>query len=292
MTETSLPWGGTTVGHHGPYTDDQWSDTWRKIFSIDRTTEGVILGYLNELEVENMGDTVRINTGAAIIDGKFYDNDAVIDEDVTVNGTYCAVLGKDFIAQTVTGYIIAGDTPTQNDGTLWEVKLADVVRAAGVVTVTDARSFLHYGTAVSTEMLEDLSVTTAKIDTLAVDTGQVADDAIDGTKAGDNVLQLHSRKGGDSTNWSSPGTTTRTVGAVRAMVGVSTISDIGTIVLFPVGFSDTPVVIACPRSDDRTVAIAPGGLGIDGYQGFTATVSDLNGALIEGIITWIAIGPE
>lgn len=152
--ESSLPWGGTLVGDAGPYTDDNWSDTWRKLFMHDRAAEGVLIGYENELEVTGVASPIGADTGAALVDGKFYENDALIAVAVpapVVDTRYDRiVLEKDFAAQTVrvvreAGVEGAGVPPAlvQVDGVTWQISLATLsVTVLGVIEVTDAREFV------------------------------------------------------------------------------------------------------------------------------------------------------
>lgn len=194
MTETSLPWGGTTVGDFGPYTDDQWSDVWRKLFTRDRTTEGVFPDYLSELAVTNpAGLTIRVASGGAVVDGKFYDNTANVDFAGVAPGGgsnfYNVVLRKGFAAQTVRlallgPNVVSPDTPTQSDGVTWEVSIATVeVTSGSVVTITDARSFCHYNTEIETAMIPDDGITTPKILDGAVTAAKVTDGSGSGLDA-------------------------------------------------------------------------------------------------------------
>lgn len=149
MTERSYPWGGTTTGDAtlAPYDDDEWSDIWRKLYTMDRTVQGVILDYANELVVTNpAGTTIRMATGAALVDGKFYENDANIDFAGVAPGAgsnyYTLVLRKSFAGQTVRA-VLLGPSPiappavTQVDGTTWEISIATIeITNLGVVTIT------------------------------------------------------------------------------------------------------------------------------------------------------------
>ena len=154
MTEASKYWAGSSTGDCGPYTDDDFSDIWRKYFTNDRTTQGVLGNYENELAITNpAGVTIRQATGAAIVDGKFYESTANVDHTVTVPGSgsnyYRVVLRKDFTAQTVRSVLLgpnvaAPDAVTQSDGTTWEISLATVeITSGSVVTVTDTRDWVQ-----------------------------------------------------------------------------------------------------------------------------------------------------
>lgn len=152
MAEISLPWANNGVGDGQAYDDDEWSDWQRKAFTSDRTTQGVIAGYANTLTVSNpAGNTIRVATGAAWVDGKFYETDANVDNTIStpVSGSYFyrIVLQKSWAAQTVRIAVLGPDVAsppavTQTDGTTWEISLATVESTSGaVVTVTDTRAY-------------------------------------------------------------------------------------------------------------------------------------------------------
>jgi len=165
----SAPWGGTVVGDAGPYSDADWSSIWRKFFTADRIVQGVIAHYANELEVTTTGnEVVQVDTGAAIVDGKFYETDAVVGPlGVAKPGApgdnyYTIILRKDWIGanpQTVRValYGPVGAPPaaplygaTQVDGTVWEIPLATVkVHDDGTTTVTDRRKYMPLPSAIA-----------------------------------------------------------------------------------------------------------------------------------------------
>lgn len=298
MTQLSWPWGGDVTGDASlaPYSDDEWTDIWRKLFQRDRTTEGVLKNYGSDLVVTNpSGDTIRVGDGAAIVDGKFYENTAAVDTVVSSNGSYRVVLQKDWTAQTVRIAILSGLTPTQSDGTIWEIKLAEVVRS-GTHTITDTRTYTHFATEVSSAMLADLAVTTAKM----------ALDSVDDTIVGDRVPQFYRRQGGDASNWKSPGTTNYTPAKVRMQGGSIDITiGIGSIsasvsITFPVAFSNEPIVIVGVQ------AIPSGGTGVEiataaahvitGTTGCTIWATRTNPESISASqvvnVGWLAFGPE
>ncbi len=155
MAETSFYWGGTTIGDAtlSPYDNDEFSDIWRKLFQRDRATQGPIDGYENELAVSNpAGLTIRVPSGAALVDGKFYENDANIDTvlvaPVVLTRIDRVVLRKLWGAQTVRVFIITGvegagvPALTQVDGNTWDVPLAQVsITTGSVVTITSEVAF-------------------------------------------------------------------------------------------------------------------------------------------------------
>ncbi len=153
MTETSWFWGGTSPGDatDAPYDDDEMSDVFRKLFQENRTSQGVIEDYESELAVSNpAGNDIRVAPGAALVDGKFYENDANDDTTIATPGVSTridrVVLRKSWAAQTVRIAILTGvegggvPALTQTDGVTWEIPLAQVsITVAPAITITDER---------------------------------------------------------------------------------------------------------------------------------------------------------
>lgn len=194
MAETSLPWGGIAVGDSGPYTDDQWTDVWRKLFTRDRTLEGVIPDYLSELVVTNpAGVTIRVASGGAVVDGKFYQSTANVDFAGVAPGGgsnfYTVVLDKDFAAQEVRLNMlgpnaVAPPAVTQADGVDWEIAIYEIeITSGSVVTITDVRVYCHFNTNISTAMIEDEAITTPKMLDGAVTAVKMTDGAGSGVDA-------------------------------------------------------------------------------------------------------------
>lgn len=220
MTQKSWIWGGSSIGDasYAPFSDDEWTDIWNKILCSDNTLEGVIADYGTELRVDKVDNsTVRVTSGSALVDGCFYENDADVDLTISSDGTYRVVLRKDWTAQTVRASSQSGATVTQTDGSIWEIKLADVVRTAGVITVTDARNFLHFNTSITTGMMES-----EIFPYTAMDTG---------------VPVMNRRWGGSATDWNSPGSTGYTVDE-KAVLRVGTYDNI-----IPIGATKNTFII-------------------------------------------------
>jgi len=150
MTEYSQPWTGTSVGDAGPYDDDEWSDMYRDIFAAGKDNWGVFQEYLNGLEVTISAtgppDTIQVDTGGAIIDGKFYRNDAAFTEvqPTSAAGSYLVVLAKTWATQEVRIDVRIGASVTQTDGVTWEVALASFTLSAGgdISALVDLRKYL------------------------------------------------------------------------------------------------------------------------------------------------------
>ena len=186
MVQTSWPWGGLAVGDAvlAPYSADEWSDIWRKLFQRDRTLEGVLPDYLGELNVTNpAGVTIRTTSGGALVDGTYFDNTANVDLVVVAPGGgsnfYRIVLHKSWAAQDVRisllgPNVVAPDAVTQIDGVTWEISLATVeITSGSVVTVTDDRTYLHFNTEVITAMIAANAITNALMADNSVDTAEI-----------------------------------------------------------------------------------------------------------------------
>lgn len=156
MAEDSILWttDGTGDGASAGYTQSELIRWLRQSFISDNTDEGVAKNYLNELEVTGVATPVAVNTGAAYAYGFPYWNTASVNvavptPAVAVRVDYI-VLQASWAAQTVriarhAGVEGAGAPAlTQSDGVTWEVPLATAsITVGGVITVTDAREFLH-----------------------------------------------------------------------------------------------------------------------------------------------------
>lgn len=177
MTEKSWYWPGTTTGDasDAPYDDDEFSDIWRKLFQRDRTLQGIIDGYESELSVSSPSTNVlRVAKGAALVDGKFYEADDVVDKAFATPSVLLridrVVLRKDFAAQTVRVAILTGvegggvPALTQVDGVTWEIPLAQAdITIVPTVTLTNERQNVR------TPLAPDIGTTMRKIATVAGD---------------------------------------------------------------------------------------------------------------------------
>lgn len=150
MTEISFPWDGTSVGDAtlAEYSSKEFIQDWLQLTLVyDRTLEGVIdtnyAGLTGGLQVAAGAGVVTVQTGAAIVDGRLYKNDAVLTLTPTSGSRVDrVVLRRDVAAQTVRAVIkegTAGTPPTltQNDS-IFELSLAQFVVTAGptIGTVT------------------------------------------------------------------------------------------------------------------------------------------------------------
>jgi hypothetical protein len=322
MAEDSFLWttGGAGDGS-ATYTRSDWSKIIKVLAAMGGKGLGIANGLLNELSGSVTGaNTVQIDTGAAVVDGKPYLNDAAVNVNIpsAVGGGNTRidriVLRANWTAQTVRITRIAGTdaaspTPpaiTQTSETTYDLLLYQaLVNTSGTVTLTDERSFAQ----VTSKGLEDGSITNAKLGSQAVDTSKLgtnsvtgikilastitgdklADNAVDDTKAGDRVPQLYRRQGGSATNWTTQGSTTYTPGAVRMQVGsaitAGPITPGSVTITFPVAFSQPPVVIVVVWDD------------ANGNATWSVASITASGCVIYTTphtrkVFWLAIGPE
>lgn len=147
-------------------------------------------GHLNELAVTGAASPVAVNTGAALVDGIPYENTASVNQAIATPsvGTtgHRIVLRASWAAQTVRITDIASadgvaaiPAAVQIAGTTYDITLATLtITTGGVITLTDARSYLHYTTKVSTAMLDDLGVTGAKVAAATITGANIAAETI------------------------------------------------------------------------------------------------------------------
>jgi hypothetical protein len=186
MTQESFYWSGTTSdspGDAGPYAENTM---WRNLAQAaiaggaesdsDLYNIGVFYSVANKLEVTLDGTNLDVNTGAALVDGAYYENDASVD--ITVDAAAAGDERIDYIVlrkcyegstynpggnvpavdeQEVRITVIKGaevtppavpSTPslTQDTGrtTYWDIPLATVeVDDTGATSVTDAREYVE-----------------------------------------------------------------------------------------------------------------------------------------------------
>ena len=151
MAETSRPWQGTTIGDAGPYSANDWQTTWEQMFN-GANNRGVLFGIDEELQVTQTtvaSNQIVVNTGAAIVQGIWYYNDADTNLSIATNASGSTridiiILEANWTNQTVRVSKVQG-TPgsgvpalTQTSGVLWQMPLAYVTAASGFVTITNA----------------------------------------------------------------------------------------------------------------------------------------------------------
>lgn len=330
MTQLSGFWttSGTPTGHQqASYTQAHWSSA-AKLFAACNNFEGIAPNYLNKLAGTVTGaNTVQIDTGGGLVDGKWYYNDAAASVNIpSASGAGNTRIDRIVLRASWAGFAvtitrIAGvdaTTPTapaitQTSGTTYDIMLYQaLVNTSGTVTLTDERVFsppLLDGTSLTSTSgvisIKDLGVSTAKIAANAVAAGKLADgsvdttarlanDIVDDTKVGNRVPQFYRRQGGSATDWSTQGTTTQTPTTVRMQAGVkrwtgASATSGNMIVTFPTAFSNPPIVF--PKESGSVGAwSAPSAITATQFQLNWATQTGDNRTQID--FNWFAVGPE
>lgn len=151
MAESSYYWQGNAVGDAvlAPYDMDEFLALYlRTVFLEDPTVQAPIDGYANMLAPSNSGTTVYMATGAALVYGFVYENDAILSLSAAGAGYYRLVLRVLWGAtQTVRAVLLSGGggglpALTQVPGTQYEVNLCDIhSTGAALDTFTDKRVF-------------------------------------------------------------------------------------------------------------------------------------------------------
>lgn len=310
MAEKSIFWSAPTTGDgSAAYTETELFSWLARTLLVDPATQGVHGNYANKLAVSGVASPLTVATGAATVYGIPYENTAAVALAVPTPSVGTTgkrvVLRADFTANTVRIVLITSADGTSafpaltqdaTRATYWEIALANLsVTTGGVITVTDARTFAHFNTMVSSAMLDAGSVNTAAL----------AADSVDDTKAGDRVPQFYRRQGGDPADWAIEGTNNYTPGAVRMQGGIAPLTlpsggSFGEVtVTFPVPFSSAPFT---------TAALSFVGMPA-GVKSLTLDVFGINPDDLEEIhfrvypdvptgsdfalaVTWLAIGPE
>jgi len=171
MTQKSFFWNGASLGDADTWTpnggyhmahedyESPWVDIMGRALWNGDGNRGVLANWLNELAVTGVATPVAVDTGAAIVYGLYYENDASLNVAVPSPSSDTRydriVVRRDWAAQTARITRIAGiegsgvPAMTQSaapDGTgIWDIPLATLqVTTGGVITVTDAREFVTF----------------------------------------------------------------------------------------------------------------------------------------------------
>lgn len=157
MSERSQAWTTNNTGD-GPtagYSAANFSQFIRETFMTNPATEGVLYGIGNNLAVSGTSSPVAVNTGAALVYGFYYTNDASVNVTISTPATSTRVdvivLRVSWAAQTVRITRVAGTegagvpSITQVANTTWDIPLANVsITTGGVITVTDRRTYVKH----------------------------------------------------------------------------------------------------------------------------------------------------
>lgn len=163
MAESSRFWdtSGAVGDGADTYSAYQVRELLRAAFTGDRyASEGVLAGVLNSLAVTGATSPVAVDTGCALVNGIYYQNTASVN--VAVPTPSSGTTGHRVVLQALWGttatvriaLISSADgtssapSLSQDENSRWEISLATLtIDTAGAITLTDARDYCHYSTA-------------------------------------------------------------------------------------------------------------------------------------------------
>lgn len=240
-----------------------WS-TQASILAACGGMEGVAANYLNSCAGTVMGaNTVQIDTGGAVVDGKPYNNSAPLSINIPSTVTYTRidriVLRANWSAQTVRLTRIAGteaSSPiapaiTQTSGTTYDIKLyRALVNTTGTVTLTDERTM---------------------------------------------ASTLITRQGGDGYAWPQWGAVNYIPTNWKIQVGATALpgNAAQVSITFPVPFnaSCNPIVFITEQYVATGYGGAPLGVSSVAYNSVTIGTNNYSSIAYQRVFTWLAIGP-
>ena len=309
MTQISRPQQGrqATYADAGGYTAPQWAQI-ESLQVQDRTTQGVY-NYLDAMEVTNpIGTTIRVASGAALVNGHYSLNVDLTDPSVASNMDFTVVypvvgnrIDKVILVQNNTDDAYTGLTDYGGAVLFFPTVLTDYgglesvpARSCRLAILTGvdggAARDLVQDPAVTGDiwMLEIARFTIKTVGSMVphiiltdmrdyapkVDTNNIEDNAVDDTKVGDGVPYLNLRQGGNIVSWDVTGITDYTPGAIRQQCGAIEWTGVATdnhwvLVSYPAAFVENPLVFAICRKDSF-----PGNISVGiSHQGILATNS-------------------
>ena len=265
MTEKSYFWRGLVVGDavYSKYDASTIAKIWRKLFTTDRTEEGVIASVDNELEPSHTASKSKVATGAALVNGSFYSNDVLIEMEGFGSASESIRYWRNVMRRSSNIHYVRtsisgpGDTAypnlTQIKDDVWEIPLSKYLSVAGSITeLTDERVF-----------------------------------------AKSPLCQfINTRQGGSATIWAQTGSDEQTSGMPKIFAGTR-ISDGGTAALditFPAEFIYPPMILTtCVNASMTHVHAAIANITATGWSGYTRNGDDSIAVAIQTF--WLAIGP-
>jgi len=265
MTQDSMFWNTNAVGDGNLYTEAEWFELLTNLF-YPNSLDGVLPWTGNALNVAGGSTPIFINTGAALVNGVPYKNDASYSQAVptpTIGTTgHNVVLRADADLQTVrialkssadgvsAPPVVQQDATFPAAGTKWELSLATLqVTTGGAITVTDAREFIR-----------------------------------------GNHNPVIRRLGGGLNDWITPGSTEYRPQKVIIQVGaVTTSAGGGVTVTFPKLLTYKPLIFLTPLGSISAHRF-PNAQSVSNSN-FQAYCSDGAGGNVAQDVAWLAIGP-
>jgi hypothetical protein len=189
MAQISLHWDGSSVGDADLLTENAADGIGYRLANADYESpfidrmmravlngtgnRGVLANWLNTLAVTGAATPISVDTGAAIVYGLYYENDASLNVAITTPTNFTrndyVVVRRNWANQEARITVIQGiegggvpsltQSPAPTGTGIYDIPLATLeVDTLGNITVTDAREYVTYSTAAVAD-----SITTATI---------------------------------------------------------------------------------------------------------------------------------
>jgi len=169
MAETSYLWNNPGVGDSPAapgYGDDVLMATMCRMLLNGTGNRGVLRSWrIDELVVTNGGAlNAAVGRGGAVVYGRFYENTTATTVALPNNSVVWVVVRCSWAAQTIRLAQVAA--LVQNPGVTYDIPLAQVTTAGGIITViTDAREFCEYTTDLHDDVVDAIHIQTDAVTT-------------------------------------------------------------------------------------------------------------------------------
>ena len=280
----------------GPYSGNQWAQLFQSLFTRDdQATRSVLGRYANELEVTNpAGTTIRVDTGAAVVDGHWIENDATVDFTPNVPG---------IASRTDKVVLVENNTNAVYDGTASAVildfptVLVDYGALSSVPKYSCRLAVLRgdAGTGAATALIQTASYWMVELYRFNITNVPGVNTLTDNRAYAKFATQvLDARQGGSATVWATPGTNDYIPTAkMLVQCGSITVPGGGAVNLtYPIAYTQAPIVLLQPDiGSGATNAVLNVASPTNTLAAITAYQGDTGAA--RGVIAfWMSIGLE
>lgn len=182
MAENSYFWDGTTIGDHGAYSSEEMSRLLRSIATPSKQYGVFYSSELGSLDFDYSGLTITINSGAALVHGRYYYNSGNVSFTLPSSSGltfHRVVLRANVVQQTVRLAVVNGSStpPTINyESGLYDIPICTIrVSGGAIIAVADDRQFINdisfFARLAVNSTITEGEPTAANIDDVYVDTG-------------------------------------------------------------------------------------------------------------------------
>lgn len=143
MTQISYLWNNNGVGDGASYPMNTYTDLLSLLFTKNRTSQGVLFGYLNELAPSGVNTlTLSIATGGSMVEGKLHLSPDIL----TFTGagpTTGLIVARMTVASGVVRIVSRASGALTQTAAVWEIPICEWTRDGGgnFTVINDARVF-------------------------------------------------------------------------------------------------------------------------------------------------------